>query len=303
MQVRRSKVWLTPAGRSCWEAESVERQLADLHLGPSEGHFVDSSTTPPAIVLSYAQQLTDQLVRATDPFLGAVYLHGSAALGGWVQAQSDIDVLVVAADSIPGAAVNAIAETLFASTSKCPGRKLESSVVTLAQAGEPAPPWPYLLHVSAGRIKAHNEVQSSSGINGDVHLVMQYAECRASGWPLYGPGPREVIGPVPRNAILDYLARELAWSLQHGSEASAVLSSCRAIIYLTDDKIVSKIVGGEAMLSSGAGPAEVIRRALDQQQGAGQYQRPAADAADFIRATIAALPPVASSGAGERTPE
>lgn len=250
---------------------------------------MDASATPPAIVLGYAQRLTDELVRATDPCLKAVYLHGSAALGGWVQAQSDIDILVVADDGIPSGAVNAIAETLLASTRQCPGQKLEGSVVTVAQAGKPAPPWPYLLHVTAGRIKPGNAVQPGNGINGDVHLVMHYAVCRASGWPLYGPRPPEVIGPVPRHAVLDSLASELTWDLEHAPEAHAVLSACRAMIYLTDNKIVSKTAGGEAMLSSQTGPAEVIRRTLDQQQGAESQQSPAADAVDFIRATIEAL--------------
>jgi len=258
---------------------------------------VDASTTPPAIVLGYAQRLTDELVRATDRCLKAVYLHGSAVLGGWVQAQSDIDILVVADDGISSVAVNAIAETLLASTSQCPGQKLENSVVTVAEAGKPGPPWPYLLHVTAGRIKPGTAVQPGSGINGDVHLVMHYAVCRASGWPLYGPRPPEVIGPVPRHAVLGYLASELTWDLEHALEAHAVLSACRARIYLTDDKIVSKIAGGEAMLSSGIGPAEVIRRALDQQQGTESHQSPAADAVDFIRVTIEALRLVNTNGA------
>lgn len=259
---------------------------------------MDVGTTPPAIVLSYAQRLTDELVRATGRCLKAVYLHGSAALGGWVQAQSDVDILVVAGDGILSTDVNAIAETLLASAGQCPGQKLEGSVVTVAQAGKPAPPWPYLLHVTAGRIKPGSAVQPSSGINEDVHLVMHYAVCRANGWPLYGPRPPEVIGPVPRDAVLGYLASELTWDLEHAPKAQVVLSACRAMIYLTDNKIVSRIAGGEAMLSSGIGRAEVIRRALDQQYGAESHQFLAADAVDFIRSTIEALRPANINGAG-----
>jgi hypothetical protein len=72
---------------------------------------------------------------------------------------------------------------------------------------------------------------------------------------------------VPRRAILDYLAGELRWGIEHAPEAYAVLNACRALIYLTDQQIVSKIAGGEAALRRGAGPAEVIQRALGQQRG------------------------------------
>ncbi len=47
----------------------------------------------------------------------------------------------------------------------------------------------------------------------------------------------------------------------HGNEA------CRALVYLNEGRIVSKIAGGLAALDRGIGPPGLIRRALDQQQG------------------------------------
>jgi streptomycin 3"-adenylyltransferase len=82
-----------------------------------------------------------------------------------------------------------------------------------------------------------------------------------AGWPVCGPPPQDLIGVVPRRAILDYLAAELGWGIEHAPEAYAVLNACRALSYLTGHKIVSKIAGGEAVLSSGTGPAGVIERA------------------------------------------
>jgi hypothetical protein len=49
---------------------------------------------------------------------------------------------------------------------------------------------------------------------------------------------------VPRRAVLDYLAGELGWGVGHAPEAYAVLNACRALVFLTDHKIVSKIAGG-----------------------------------------------------------
>jgi streptomycin 3"-adenylyltransferase len=106
---------------------------------------------------------------------------------------------------------------------------------------------------------------------------------------VYGPPPPDLIGVVPRRAILDYLAGELDWGIGHAPEAYAVLNACRALIYLTDDEIVSKIAGGEAVRSRGTGPAEVIERALAQQRGSEPGQPPAADAVSFVLATAAML--------------
>jgi streptomycin 3"-adenylyltransferase len=83
---------------------------------------------------------------------------------------------------------------------------------------------------------------------GDADLLMHYAVCRAAGWPAYGPPPQELIGAIPRRAILGYQASELSWGIEHASEAYSVLNACRALSYLSDDTIVSKIAGGQAAL-------------------------------------------------------
>jgi hypothetical protein len=75
-----------------------------------------------------------------------------------------------------------------------------------------------------------------------------------------------------------------------------VLNACRAQVYLTDHQIVSKIAGGEAVLSRGTGPAEVIERALAQQCGSEPDRPPAPGAVSFVLATAEAL---RSAAAGE----
>jgi streptomycin 3"-adenylyltransferase len=248
-----------------------------------------SSAPPPGSVIAYARTLVSQLMVLPDGALHAAYLHGSAALGGWVSGRSDVDMLLVAADGISGVAVNRMGEVLGAGANRCPGRELECSVVTAAQARQPAPPWPFVLHVTAGPGQPGRTVRPESRSPGDADLLMHYAVCRAAGWPVYGPPPQDLIGVVPRRAILDYLAGELDWGIGHAPEAYAVLNACRALIYLTDDEIVSKIAGGEAVRSRGTGPAEVIERALAQQRGSEPGQPPVADAVSFVLATAAML--------------
>jgi streptomycin 3"-adenylyltransferase len=250
-------------------------------MGPSE--------PPPGRVAAYARALTGQLMAVSGGVLQAAYLHGSAALGGWMPGRSDVDVLFVAADGISSTAVTRMGEVLGDGAGRCPGRELECSVVTVAQARQPRPPWPFVLHVTAGPGRPGRTVRPGNWTPGDADLLMHYAVCRAAGWPVCGPPPQDLIGVVPRRAILGYLAAELGWGAEHAPEAYAVLNACRALIYLTGHKIVSKIAGGEALLSSGTGPAGLIERALAQQRGSEPDQPPAADAVSFVLATAAAL--------------
>lgn len=250
---------------------------------------METSAQPPGRVVACTQALTGQLMVALDGVLQAAYLHGSAELGGWVPGRSDVDMLFVAADGISSSAVTRMGEVLCAGAGRCPGRELECSVVTLAQARQPAPPWPFALHVTAGPGQPGRMVRPEGPSRGDPDLLMHYAVCRAAGRPVYGPPPQDLIGVVPRRAILAYLAGELGWGIEHAPEAYAVLNACRALIYLTDNKIVSKIAGGEAVLGRGTSPAEVIQRALAQQRGSEPDQPPASDAVSFVLATAAML--------------
>jgi len=248
-----------------------------------------SGTVPPQSVLGYAEALTDKLVRVSDGRVQAAYLHGSAALGGW-QPGSDVDLLIVGADDLGAGTLSLVAKSLTDSRGACPGRGLECSLVSHSAARAPAPPWPYLLHVVTGQQEPGGFRVSAGGESaGDADLLMHYAVCRAAGWPLYGPPPEQAIGPVSRQCILAYLAGELRWGLEHGSEAYAVLNACRALIYQADGQIVAKISGGESALRRGLGPAGLIDRALAQQQGRAAAQRPGADAAAFVRAAAARL--------------
>ena len=244
---------------------------------------------PPDRVLAYATAVTTELMTATGGLVQAAYLHGSAALGGW-QPACDVDMLVVVADRLPASALARTATALAARSDRaggCPGRGLECSVVTDSAAAAPRAPWPFLLHVAGAPTGCH--IHDGGDSAGDTDLLMHYAVCRAAGRTVTGPPPHDVIGPVPRQAILGYLADELDWGLQHADEAYAVLNACRAMVYLTDDVIVSKIAGGEAALERGLGRAELIRRALSQQRGRTAGRQPEDDTADFVRVTAAAL--------------
>jgi hypothetical protein len=237
--------------------------------------------------LRYAERLAAEVAARCDGALVAAYLHGSAALGGWVADRSDVDILLVGADDVADQAVSAVGDLLVISGPDCPGRGLECSMVSVGQARDPAPPWPFVLHVTSGA--PGNRLAAGRDHPGDPDLLMHYAVCIQAGISLLGPPPRELIGPVQRPQILAYLADELAWGLANAPESYAVLNACRALAYLADGLILSKVEGGRRALEAGLAPADLLRRALDQQQ-ARLPERPAGpDAASFVRTASASL--------------
>jgi hypothetical protein len=241
----------------------------------------------PDSVVAYARLVTRTVVAAAGDQLRAVYLHGSAVLGGWTPDRSDVDLLLVADDQIGTAALERVGLALADTAAACPARKgLESSVVLAGEAAAPRPPWPFLLHVTA---EGGMRIVHGADSPGDPDLLMHYTVCRAAGWAVHGPQPREQIGPVPRELVLGYLADEAGWGLENAPEAYAVLNACRALAFLANGQIVSKVEGGEVALRRGLGPAAVIERALAQQQGLAPERRPAPDAVEFVGAVAATL--------------
>jgi hypothetical protein len=259
---------------------------------------MEAPDCPPGQVLAYARLVTEQAGASLGGRLVAAYLHGSAVLGGWVPERSDVDMLFVADDGVPGQALEALASALAVGRPACPGTGLECSVVTAGQAARPRPPWPFLLHVAGTPGHSHLRIVVGHDHSGDPDLLMHYTVCRSAGWPVCGPGPQELIGRVPRPLVLGYLADELGWGIEHGTEAYAVLNACRALVFLAEGRIVSKVAGGRIALDRTLGPPAVLRRALDQQQGSAPEQEAAPDAVEFVLAAAAALHTAVGSSTG-----
>ncbi|MDA8324568.1 MAG: DUF4111 domain-containing protein [Actinomycetota bacterium] len=261
--------------------------------GPGPGSEPSPHPEPPVGVVGYARTVAARLAGCGGPALMSAYLHGSAVLGGWTAARSDVDLLFVLADTAEQADLAAVTAALSAA-GPCPGRGLEASAVTAGQAARPAAPWPFIWHArSAGTGKI--DVIAVPGDGGDPDLLMHYAVARAAGLAVLGPPPADIIGPIPRPVILGYLADELGWGLANAPECYAVLNACRARVFLADGQIVSKMAGGRAALARGSAPADLVRRSLDQQRGAVPERAAAPDAFRYVTGVIRVLRAAAAS--------
>ena len=81
---------------------------------------MDSSAEPAGSVLAYARTLTGQLITVSGGLLQAAYLHGSAALGGWMPGRSDVDMLFVTADGIGSGVAERMCQVLCEAAGQCP---------------------------------------------------------------------------------------------------------------------------------------------------------------------------------------
>jgi len=204
--------------------------------------------------------------------LAGVYVHGSAALGGFTPA-SDLDMLIVGDGATDW---DRLGSDLL---SQAPGFPLELSVVAPGDAAAPAPPWPFRLHVaSPDRVVLHRG-------DGDPDLAAHYAVTRQSGIAIAGTEPRETIGPVPRNMLLTLLTGELEWGRTHADQRYTVLNACRAEAYAVDRRLVSKIDGAH-WWTRHHGPDPVVEEALTAQTRGTDLGPCTRSAGEFIERVI-----------------
>lgn len=214
-----------------------------------------------ASITTYAAEVTNAARGVEGVVVVASYLHGSAVLGGFAPGGSDVDLILVL-ESAPGAtAARALGEALIA-VAGCPGVGLEMSAVTESAAKAPAAPWPFVVHATSA--PGDRKVVVGDGRPGDPDLALHYAVIRQSGHAIEGAPPEQLIGPIPRQVILRALGEELAWGLHHAGMAYAVLNAARALRYLEEDVLCSKLAGGEWAIAHGE-PADLIQPALDHQ--------------------------------------
>ncbi|WP_163541660.1 nucleotidyltransferase domain-containing protein [Occultella kanbiaonis] len=227
-----------------------------------------------------AASISDLLIAELTSVVG-IYLHGSAALGGFGPT-SDLDVLVVVRDE-PEADWNSVGGALLRAAEG--GRALELSVVLSSEAAAPAPPWPFLLHVNSD---AHRCVLGGDG--GDPDLIAHYAVVRAAGLPLFGPDPSAVVGGIERDVLIGYLTRELGWGREEADQRYAVLNACRAVAYADHGALLSKVDGGRWWLGR-FGAAPLVTSALEAQAAGVDLGPCSPSARAFVAAAIARLGP------------
>ena len=213
----------------------------------------------------YVESVSDRLENVLGANLVGLYLHGSAALGDFSQARSDVDLLAVASHPVTREEKQHIAEELSSAALPCPASGLEFHLVTRASLETPTQQPPFEIHV-ATQSGEPDKVVDGNNREGDPDLVMHFAVLHEYGVPLRGPAPKKLFPPIPREWLLKAFADELRWAEVNASPAYQVLNACRAWRFVEEDAICSKTEGAEWARQRLADPA-VIDQALQHRRG------------------------------------
>jgi hypothetical protein len=243
---------------------------------------------------AYLAAVAGGLARVLGPALVGVYLHGSAALGGWSATSSDVDLLGVVARPLERRAKRVVSARLNHPSLVCPAPAgLELSLVTAAVAADPPRRPPFELHVATG---PSPQTHLGGPAAADPGLLLHFAVCRRAGVAVAGPDPAQVFAEPPRAWLLERAAAELRWARRHGTFACRVLTACRAWRYLEEDVIGSKVESAgwaRGRLTGGAttapGAVALVDAAVAGQLGQAPMPGAAADLAAADRFVAAVL--------------
>src|SRR5215210_6419425 len=163
--------------------------------------------------------------------LEAVLLVGSAVMGDFREASSDLDV-VVAVDRPIGDLAPAVADRLDDGLPPRPARKLELVAYTLRQLERPSPGGSFELN--------YNSDTRAPDVSGHWFLI-DLAIAREHSRALVGPSGRELIGPITRPVLIEALKTSLEWHERfEPTSPNAVLGACRAWLFAVEGRWGSK---------------------------------------------------------------
>ena len=240
-----------------------------------------------AVVRSFKQVLGEGLIGA--------YLHGSAALGGFDSARSDVDILAVCSRPLAAEEKRALIERLSEDVLPCPAGGLEMSVVTEDAVREATRCPRFELHVGTKRWKT---VVDGTTHEGDADLVLHFAVCREYGLALFGPLPEMLFPILPRAWMLEQMADEMRWAEEHADWGSGILNACRNLRFMEDGIIGSKDDGAEWAVHRGFEPV-LVTTALALRRGEGRDPLDAEAARSLLRRARSTLGAAAHDAEGK----
>lgn len=207
-------------------------------------------------VADYLDELTRRLERRLGERLAGAWLAGSAALGDFDAARSDVDVQAVATTRLRRDELERVASDLSHPALECPVRGLEFVLYAREDLVDPRGP-AFQLNLNTGPRMDHH-----AGYDPDAEprfwFVLDVAIAREHARPLVGAAPAELLAPPPRRLVLAALRESLAWFREHDPSA-AVLAACRAWAWTTEGRWLSKADAAAWSAARLADPAPIVK--------------------------------------------
>ena len=197
-------------------------------------------------MISRFTEMTREILGAS---LTGVYLHGSAALGCYQPAKSDLDFLVVVNTALPDSEKRRFLDSLLELDCECPGKGIEMSIVTEDVCNPFVYPTPFILHYSRMhtdwyRRDPEDYIRKMNGTDKD--LAAHFTVILHRGRCLYGRAIPEVFGEVPEQNYVDSIWNDVSCAEEEIAENPMylTLNLIRVLAYLREKKVMSKKEGG-----------------------------------------------------------
>ena len=207
----------------------------------------------PQNVKNVLNELVQELRNILGDNLVGIYLHGSLAMGGFNPASSDIDIIVVAKDKLISQVKVDLRAKLQLLSKRLLSKGFDMSVVKLNVLKQFEHPTPYEFYFHYSNIAANKQIEDDGAY--DSNLTIHFAITKERGICLYGKPIAAIFPDVPKLYYLQSIAHDAEWSLnniQKGPDTGkclvpvyAVLNFCRALAFIKEELIASKIEGAE----------------------------------------------------------
>ena len=194
-------------------------------------------------VAVFGQQVADALARILHADLVGVYFVGSVALGGYVPAESDIDIAAVSTSALTLQERESVASAIVEAAADCPARGLEFTLYRREVAGSLPEGADFEVNANGGP-RMPEAVHLNSTSEAGFWYVLDRGIAHRSGVAISGPPAREIFADVPRGTLLEAMHASMAWHrINEKATLYSVLNACRAWRFAATDVLGSKLEG------------------------------------------------------------
>ena len=182
--------------------------------------------------------------------LAGIYLHGSAVMGCWNPAKSDIDLIVIVRDSLSDPVKKSFMDMVVECNGRGPAKGIEMSIVRQSVCRPFVYPTPFELHFSAAHLHWYEKAPDAyiSKMKGvDKDLAAHFTILTHRGKCLYGAPIKDVFADVPEQDYIDSIWNDVADAEKEITDHPLylILNLTRVLAYLQDGLVLSKREGGE----------------------------------------------------------
>ena len=202
----------------------------------------------------FIKELTDDFVLSAKKILGdnltGVYLHGSAVMGCFNPAKSDLDLIVVINEKISDDTKRRFMDMVVDLNAKAPQKGIEMSIVLKSVCKPFVYPTPFELHFSNMHLNWYKKdpggyIQKMNGTDKD--LASHFTIIQKRGKCLCGEAIENVFAEVPKDDYFDSICNDIAEAKEDILENPTyiILNLARVLAFKNEGLVLSKKEGGE----------------------------------------------------------